>query len=1253
MKNFSLLFQRLLLFSCLSSCLLRAAAFEASTTNKLHVHIIPHSHCDPGWLKTYQEYYSHHVDRILSGVVGQLIGNPKRTFNWAEISFFKLWWERQDISMKEKVRQLVASGQLEFIGGGWIQNDEATVNYDMVVNQITEGHEYLLKHFNTRPRIGWQVDPFGHSSLTPTVFQRIGYEALVINRIHHMMKGSFKDSKHMEFVWRGSPTLGETSEIFTHVLHTHYAAPIGFDWEENGIIGPNQGRADTLVRILKDRAASYQTNQLLVPWGDDFKFQQAELQFSNMGDLIDYVNSNPQFGVDIQFSTLSRYFDAVKEYLATSEAASLKFPVYKNDFFPYADNEDSYWTGYYASRPVLKSVARETESVLRAAEISHALARSEPIESGKGVEWDRTAEHLRNARWVSALVQHHDGVTGTSRQYVVQDYIQLLEEAKGNAIGILARMSEVLLAKGSTRPELRPLQASTVFDVRSADTGTHEAHPIVVYNSLAWPRTEFVRIRVSSANVLVINDKGQPVPSQVLPVWGDMGGRVQDDPDSGQFELQFEVEVPPLGLATYFLTRNTIERTPSDAQRKRRGVRDEELPMPSQHMILRNNLEGQRGDRTKRLGAAGDQYIENDFVRLSFGADGCIQSLWDKQTNATRKFEFAYLEYQTQRSGAYIFRSIDGPTDVRSQDGVIRLHLVKGPLVQEAHRHFGAFSHVIRLRNSEDPVVGRVIELVHTVTPSDVNRETVIRFSTDIANERTFFTENGLESVERQYKPERPVHANYFPTTSTAFLRDSSTQFSVFTRQTVGVSSPNPGQLELMLHRALGQDDGRGLSEAANDRAPATVHQWLYVDRASQAEQNRKRLQLHLEHPLRIVHGLGQAEGYKSWTDKYNAQYLPLTAPLPAAVHVLSFKSRDFASDEIVIRLQNILEAEPSSNPAKAIVPLDALLARHGVHGIRPLTVTLNQDPAMVRRYNYPVANELRAHQALDGQQQASRPADRQNAEEEGVFISKIALEEKAKLDAAAQGQQPPQPVQTPPPLASQPLVNAPAGKSVINLLAQSQLPERGDAPPPARKLLEFAALLSRDSSDADASAVQAAPAPERSKRSGLLVAAEDAALREGVSLVQPTVPSPSRRLLASPATLASLALTPLELFTCVVYMQPRDTPLQGFVKAPPPKPAPASSQPGQKPSRSSSGNSRPLEPRTPPKPIGPGGIAQVSSVQQPDHEEPEPTQVLGGDNSVGNFEIKFLVMISYAGFVLNGLVYLRLQRRAARIRRR
>ena len=65
-----------------------------------------------------------------------------------------------------------------------MQNDEANPSLYGIVNQMTTGHEYLLQNFGVQPRIAWQLDPFGHSSVSPTLFALMGFDALVINRIH-------------------------------------------------------------------------------------------------------------------------------------------------------------------------------------------------------------------------------------------------------------------------------------------------------------------------------------------------------------------------------------------------------------------------------------------------------------------------------------------------------------------------------------------------------------------------------------------------------------------------------------------------------------------------------------------------------------------------------------------------------------------------------------------------------------------------------------------------------------------------------------------------------------------------------------------------------------------------------------------------------------------------------------------------------------------------------------------------------------
>ena len=92
-----------------------------------------------------------------------------------QMCFLHRWWEHRPASMRQRLVELWKAGQIEFVMGGWVSNDEASTNYMQVINQITEGHEFIRSNFgpSAKPTVGWQIDPFGLSQATATMFSQM------------------------------------------------------------------------------------------------------------------------------------------------------------------------------------------------------------------------------------------------------------------------------------------------------------------------------------------------------------------------------------------------------------------------------------------------------------------------------------------------------------------------------------------------------------------------------------------------------------------------------------------------------------------------------------------------------------------------------------------------------------------------------------------------------------------------------------------------------------------------------------------------------------------------------------------------------------------------------------------------------------------------------------------------------------------------------------------------------------------------
>uniref|UniRef100_A0A4X1TWH9 mannosyl-oligosaccharide 1,3-1,6-alpha-mannosidase n=1 Tax=Sus scrofa TaxID=9823 RepID=A0A4X1TWH9_PIG len=529
-------------------------------TKPLQVFVVPHSHNDPGWLKTFDDYFREKTQYIFNNMVIKLKEDPRRKFMWSEISYLSKWWETIDLQKKDAVKSLLENGQFEIVTGGWVMPDEAGTHYFALIDQLIEGHQWLEKNLGVKPRSGWAIDPFGHSPTMTYLLKRAGFSHMLIQRVHYAVKKHFSLHKTLEFFWRQNWDLGSGTDIFCHMMpfysydipHTcgpdpkiccqfdfkrlpggRYGCPWGVP-PETIYPGNVQNRAEMLLDQYRKKSKLFRTTVVLAPLGDDFRYCERtewDHQFKNYQLLFDYMNSHPQYNVKIQFGTLSDYFDALdKEDAANRKNSQSMFPVLSGDFFTYADRDDHYWSGYFTSRPFYKRMDRILESHLRAAEVLYyfALKQAQQYKISKFLSSSLYVA-LTEARRNLGLFQHHDAITGTAKDWVVVDYGTRLFHSLMNLKKIIGHSALLLILKDKHLYDSYSFDTFLEMDLKQRTQSSlpqknvislsTEPRYLVVSNPSEQDRNSVVSVYVSSPKAQVFSASGKPVEIQMSAVW--------------------------------------------------------------------------------------------------------------------------------------------------------------------------------------------------------------------------------------------------------------------------------------------------------------------------------------------------------------------------------------------------------------------------------------------------------------------------------------------------------------------------------------------------------------------------------------------------------------------------------------------------------------------------------------------------------------------------------------------------------------
>ncbi|TRY79620.1 hypothetical protein TCAL_12196 [Tigriopus californicus] len=914
----------------------------------INVHLVPHSHDDVGWLKTVDQYFTGTnranwewenqkpgVQYVIDSVVKELTFAPEKKYIQVETAFFWRWWLEQDDQMKNMTRSLVENGQLEFVSGGWSMNDEGAAHYTAIIDQMSLGVRHLHDVLGdcARPRVAWQIDPFGHSKEQANIFALMGFDGYFFGRLDWRDKDKRLADKSMEMIWQAQSSTGEDSDIFTGINYNGYSPPATFCWDiycddEPMMDNPRlkdynaPRRAQEFIQSVREQADHYRTKNVKIEMGMDFHYQSAISWYRNMDKLIKFVN-NEDPEINVIYSTPSCYLKALHD-------EQLEWPIKKDDFFPYASDPHAYWTGYFSSRSSSKFQMRQANQILQAAKQMTSVAYNKDVANLSPLE-DATELIAKSV----AICQHHDAITGTEKQYVANDYHDRLSE------GVDGFMRQSIAQNGFTYCPLRNVTQCPI-------TETSSKFVINVYNPLARAQSRFVRVPVKSEEWVVTTETGEEIPCQTVPI-PEPVLNMPGQKTKALFELVFKADnIPPLG-GSFFQATEGVGK--SSSRSSKRILKEKDI------------LEFDNGLFTTVISQGKTQLKVEEELIYTFNE----KYLWYTGHRGDNS------NFDKRASGAYIFRPDGEQAEELALTGEPIAY--EGELVIEIHTTYETWaSHVRRIYQGEPRFDYENEWLVGPVPIEDqVGKEVIYRITVDeIENAGEFVTDsNGRQMMarKRNFRPTfdinmtEPVSQNYYPVNSRIGMstKEGKHGLVILNDRSQAGGSIHENELELLLHRRLMDDDDFGVNETLSEEAFEVglvvrgKNYLLFNHEDSNSNVRHRKLGLEIfGTPLMFF-----KDGDLNAADvaKQRELFPNLDVSLPQNIHLLTLEPFDLplgpVSDgkTLLVRLEHIFDQEEDTELSQPqAVSLPELLASFGViEAVEELTLGGNEPWAVAQ----------------------------------------------------------------------------------------------------------------------------------------------------------------------------------------------------------------------------------------------------------------------------------------------------------------
>jgi len=440
------------------------------------------SHIDAAWLWPKSETIDV-VHRTFATALQLMNEYPNYTYTQSAAQYTE-WMADKYPELNAQIKQRVKEGRWEIVGGMWVEPDLNLPGGESLVRQLLVGQRYFKQQYDVVARIGWNPDSFGYNWQLPQIYKRSGLDYFVTQKMH------WNDTNILPFrlFWWESP---DGSKVLTYF-------PTDYSWTS---VNP--------TRLSADFAESAQRNPGTTEHLD--LFGVGDHGGGPTRDMLDQADHWIAAGKQtdtavptIRYGTAQNYFTNVETHLnptsptwnydsiakgytpppATTDGA-VGIPTWNDELY------FEYHRGVFTTQAQHKRFMRVSETQTLNAEKFASLA------------------------WLSGSAYPNSVLTNNWKEITFNQFHDL---AAGSGIAVIYRDAKKEYFDVFNEDYIITQASMKTLDAQ-IDTTKQPGVPVVIYNTLAWPRAELVPLHVElpeASNAITVTDaKGNTIPTQI------------------------------------------------------------------------------------------------------------------------------------------------------------------------------------------------------------------------------------------------------------------------------------------------------------------------------------------------------------------------------------------------------------------------------------------------------------------------------------------------------------------------------------------------------------------------------------------------------------------------------------------------------------------------------------------------------------------------------------------------------------------